>query len=236
MLNPELHYLQPGDFADVWHEDCNLPQSETNSNTQVDASPEVQLHVEFLGIAKCTFLDLYYRYFHNCHPCVLPWRRLQKQYENATKRKRMNPLISVMRYIGSLFAGSNLSSQLSQLARKAISEAQNDLSNPFMVQCHLIYSIALFWCGDKTQSREHMDAAIRTALDLTMFRRQFAVDNGEGDAVLEESWRRTWWQVYITDAIFAAIRREAAFPTREVDASVELPCEEEGYEAGVSLP
>jgi hypothetical protein len=80
-----------------------------------------------------------------------------------------------------------------------------------------------------------MDAAIRIALDLTMFRRRFAVENGEGDAVLEESWRRTWWQVYISDAIFAAIRREAAFPTREVDVSVELPCEEEDYETGVSL-
>jgi hypothetical protein len=105
-----------------------------------------------------------------------------------------------------------------------------------MVQCHFIYSIALFWCGDKTQSREHMDAAIRIALDLAMFRRQFAVENGEGDAVLEESWRRTWWQVYITNAIFATIRREAAFPTRDVDVSVQLPCEEEDYEAGVRLP
>lgn len=53
---------------------------------------------------------------------------------------------------------------------------------------------------------------------------------------MEESWRRTWWQVYITDAIFAAIWREAAFPTRVVDVSVQLPCEEENYEAGVSLP
>jgi hypothetical protein len=138
MLSPTLHYLQPGDFPDVWPEDRHLPQSETNSNTQVNSSPEGQLHVEFLNVANCTFLGLYYRYFHNCHPCVLPWRRLQKQYENATKRKRINPLISVMRYIGSLFAGSNLSSQLSQLAMKAISEAQNDFSNPFMVQCGVI--------------------------------------------------------------------------------------------------
>ncbi len=81
-----------------------------------------------------------------------------------------------------------------------------------------------------------MDAARRTALDLAMFHRQFAVENGEGDKVLEESWRRTWWQIYITDATFAAIRREAAFPTREVEVLVELPCEEEDYEAGVSLP
>ena len=34
-------------------------------------------------------------------------------------------------------------------------------------------------------------------------------------------------EVYITDAIFAATRREAAFPTRDVDVSVQLPCEED---------
>lgn len=147
----------------------------------------------------------------------------------------MKPLVSVMRYIGSLFAGSNMSAQLGQLAQKEIWEAQNNLPDPFMVQCHLIYAIALFWCGDKAQSREQMDAAIHAALDLAMFRHQFAIENGEGDAVLEESWRRTWWQLYIADAIFAAIRRETAFPTSEVDVSVELPCEEEYYESEVRL-
>jgi hypothetical protein len=139
-----------------------------------------------------------------------------------------------MRYVGSLYADSNLSSQLRQLVETAISETQNEYPDPFMVQCHLLYSIALFWCCDLAQSREHMHVAIRTALDLGMFRRQFAVENGEGDPVMEESWRRTWWQVYIADAFYAAIRREVAFPTREVDISVELPCEEQDYEAGVS--
>lgn len=147
----------------------------------------------------------------------------------------MGPLISVMRYVGSLFTKSKLSPQLRQLAEKAISEAQIERPDPFMVQCHLIYSIVRFWCCDPVQSREHMHIAIRTALDLGMSRRQFAKENGEDDAVLEESWRRTWWQVYIIDAFYAAINREAAFLTHELEVSVGLPCEEQDYEAGVSV-
>jgi hypothetical protein len=68
MLNPDLHYLQPGDLPDVWPDDCHLSQSEASSNPQADGSPEGQLHVEFLSTANYTFLDIYYRYFHNCHP------------------------------------------------------------------------------------------------------------------------------------------------------------------------
>jgi hypothetical protein len=81
-----------------------------------------------------------------------------------------------------------------------------------------------------------MDAATRLALDLGMHRRQFAEQNGKGDEVLEESWRRTWWQLYVVDAFFAAMARANTFPTCNVDATVDLPCEEDEYEAGVSYP
>lgn len=108
-------------------------------------------------------------------------------------------------------------------------------TNPFTVQSRLLFSIALFWCGSRQQSQSEMDAATRVALDLGMHRLEFAEQNGKGDAVLEESWRRTWWQVYIADAFFAAMARKSTFTTCNVDATVALPCEEEEYEAGVSF-
>jgi len=81
-----------------------------------------------------------------------------------------------------------------------------------------------------------MNAATHLALDLGMHDRKFAEQNGNGDAILEESWRRTWWQIYVADAFFAAMARANTFPTCNVNATVELPCEEEDYEAGVSYP
>ncbi len=71
-------------------------------------------------------------------------------------------------------------------------------------------------------------------MNLAMFRRQFAIENGEGCPALQESWRRTWWQIYIVDCFYAAIQRNISFPTRDITATVDLPCEESEYESGVS--
>jgi hypothetical protein len=46
-----------------------------------------------------------------------------------------------------------------------------------MMQCRLLFAIALFWCGEKRQSQDEMDAATRLTLDLGMYRRQFAEQN-----------------------------------------------------------
>ncbi|KAK1243455.1 hypothetical protein MKX07_004083 [Trichoderma sp. CBMAI-0711] len=52
-------------------------------------------------------------------------------------------------------------------------------------------------------------------------------------SVLEESWRRTWWELYVTDALFAGIRHLPTFTLWQVDADVDIPCEEEQYIEGV---
>lgn len=187
-------------------------------------------------IAEDTFIDLYYRYFHKSHPCVLPRWRLEHQYKNSVHREALEPLILVIRFIGSLYARSPQSTQLRSQCSRAVSYSPTHSLNPFAVQSHLLFSIALFWCGLRQQSQDSLAAATRLALDLGMHRREFAGQNGKGDAVLEESWRRTWWQVYIADAFFAAMARANTFPTCNIDVTVELPCEEEEYQAGVSFP
>ncbi|KFX96907.1 hypothetical protein V490_03076 [Pseudogymnoascus sp. VKM F-3557] len=171
-------------------------------------------------------------HFHRCHPFVVPQNCLQRLFEDKTKQANVTPLISVMRFIGSLYAYSNQSCQLREQVTIAIAEAPRDLQCPFMVQCHLLYSIALYWSGEQSLSRDEIDTAIRIALNLAMNRRQFAVENGNGDPILQESWRRTWWQIYIVDADFAAIKRAPTFPTMNVEVTTELPCEEAEYASG----
>lgn len=64
--------------------------------------------------------------------------------------------------------------------------------------------------------------------------RRFATENSEGDPILAESWRRTWWQLYLTDALIESSNHATTFGTsqREVSATVELPCEEAEYNSG----
>lgn len=144
-----------------------------------------------------------------------------------------------MRFVGSIYLSSHQASlrpkcsQLEELVSSTLAHVPTTSMNPFMVQCHLIYSICLYWRGNVPKSRLHMGIARQLALDLGMHRREFATDHGNGDPVLEESWRRTWWQVYIVDAFYSAIKRSADFPSYHVQSTTDLPCEEEDYERGV---
>ncbi|KFY64539.1 hypothetical protein V496_03189 [Pseudogymnoascus sp. VKM F-4515 (FW-2607)] len=70
------------------------------------------------------------------------------------------------------------------------------------------------------------------ALEIKMQSRSFAQENGEGNAVLEESWRRTWWLLFITDGTFAGVMRETSFRLSNIPTDVDLPCEEREYAEG----
>jgi hypothetical protein len=80
-----------------------------------------------------------------------------------------------------------------------------------------------------------MDAAVRLGLDLQMYRQDFAAKHGAQDAVLTECWRRTWWMLYMVDGFYAGTLGAMNFITMDVDATVDLPCEEVEYEQGVSF-
>ncbi|KAK4946531.1 hypothetical protein LTR10_014383 [Elasticomyces elasticus] len=101
-----------------------------------------------------------------------------------------------------------------------------------MVQCRILYSIALFWNNYKDEAKREMDAAVQLGVDLQMFRQDFAAKHGAQDAVLTECWRRTWWMLYMIDAFYAGTLGAMNFATVDVDATIELPCEECDYEQG----
>ncbi|KAM6486399.1 fungal-specific transcription factor domain-containing protein [Trichoderma sp. SZMC 28011] len=194
--------------------------------------------LQSVDITRDAFIDVYYNCFHRYHPCVLPRRFLERYLQDPIRQDELRPLVYTMRFIGSVYLSSNQPSlrpkclELEELAASAIAQIPPTSCNFFMVQCHTIFSASMYWRGNTAKSRHHIDTAIQLALDMGMHRREFAVDHGEGDAVLEESWRRTWWQVYMIDAYYSAIKRNAGFATFSVDATTDLPCEEEEYEEG----
>jgi hypothetical protein len=96
--------------------------------------------------------------------------------------------------------------------------------------------MVLFWHGDQAESRREMDIALSIVVDKSMFRREFAEEHSMGDAVLAESFRRTWWMVYIVDAYYAGTTGTMNMAVMHVDATADLPCEESEYESGVITP
>jgi hypothetical protein len=86
----------------------------------------------------------------------------------------------------------------------------------------------------RLEARKTLDLAILIALELDMNKRDFARIHGEGDPVLEESWRRTWYILSITDQHFAIVVNCPIYQLANIASDVELPCDDEFYEAGVS--
>lgn len=179
------------------------------------------------------YIGLYYKHFHHLHPCVLPRRHLDKMLETSPNHPRLELLLSVLHSIGSLYSSFS-QCRLDKITNR-ITTGIDTVQDAFSVQCLLLNSIALYWCGQEQSSREEMDHAINIALSISMHSRAFATANGLESPVLEESWRRTWWQLCIVDAYYAAMLHQTSPLMRRPDITTALPCEESDYEAGVCL-
>jgi hypothetical protein len=161
----------------------------TSGDAEISSNPDSQ------------YLSLYYSSFHAAHPCTLPLSALK----NRLTDPRVQPLLKVICYVGSIFDSSSPSSEIwSQRARDAISKIRAKIvADPFDVQAILLYSVAVYWCNEPDHGVELLNEVIRMAVTLGMNEKEYAQNYGEGNAVLEESWRRTWWVIYITDAHIA---------------------------------
>jgi hypothetical protein len=179
------------------------------------------------------YIGLYYQHFHHLHPCVLPRKHLDKMLEDASGHSRLELLLSVMRSVGTLY--SPFSQRRQDKIVHRISSGIDPVKDAFSVQSLLLNSIALYWCGQEESSREEMDHAISIALAIFMHKCTFATAHGLANSVLEESWRRTWWQLCIVDAYYAAMLHQTSPLMCRPDVTTELPCEETEYEAGVRL-
>lgn len=177
-------------------------------------------------------LDLYYAFFHDAHPYVLPQKFLNQRLK--TDSASLEQVLPVLEFIGSLFAHSSAKKAMQERAG-SILLADSLPDNGFSVQALLGFAIAVHSCDEFTNARGILDRAIRMALRIDMNAEAFATLNGEGNAVLAESWRRTWWYLYITDGIFSGIRHRLSFALRDIKSEVNLPCEDADYNSGVSI-
>jgi hypothetical protein len=181
-------------------------------------------------------LDLYYTYFHTSHPCALPKNVMKQKLNDDIPGVKL--LTLVMRFIGCLYAPivcSKICSQPLEEQVKVELAVQQLYTTGYEIQALTLYSLAIFWCDDLHRSREILDDATTKALALGMNLREFATDHSGGDPVLAESWRRTWWLLYLTDAHLASSTHATYFTTsqRNITATVDLPCEESQYISGV---
>jgi len=171
--------------------------------------------------------NLYYSNFHAAHPILVPRAWYNEQHYPKY-------LTSVVQFIGSHFSTSVSSDSLRNAVGKKLASA--DAHTSTMVQALLLFSIALHSRNEAKEAQENLARAVDLALELGMNRSCFAVLNGHQQPIVEESIRRTWWELFIVDGYMAALHRKTGFKSSQVDMGIALPCEETIFTEGICPP
>ncbi|KAL6808468.1 hypothetical protein J3E69DRAFT_185177 [Trichoderma sp. SZMC 28015] len=170
--------------------------------------------------------SFYYHAFAS-NPFVLPRCHLS-QIDDA---KSLHILVAAMRWVGSLYINATVQTDLYNAAHSSIYDDQAP-RNGFLVQAMMLLLVALDGSCQRRESLRILSDVELLALEIGLNKRNFAALQGRDSPVLEESWRRTWWYLYIMDGMIAGIHRESSFALFDVSADVLLPCEEHQYLSG----
>ncbi|RAL67083.1 hypothetical protein DID88_007863 [Monilinia fructigena] len=175
---------------------------------------------------KC--IEAFFYHFWPAHPFLLPRDNLLRLFK---EKKQLEHLEAAMRYVGSFYIDQAPTTALCLEAERAIYRADCP-KDAFKVQAMLILCIGLDGYTYQEKALQVLNDAQALALQLGMNKREFAEIHGNGWPSLEESWRRTWWEMFVVDGMIAGVHQKSFFPMKDIPAEVGLPCEEYEYISG----
>src|SRR2546421_428854 len=144
------------------------------------------------------FQDYQVPCFNPAHPFVVP-----PQFYGSNPSAVPSHLQTVLRFIGSHFVPGGCPNPLRFAAVTAMSDVVP--ADGYKVQSLLLLSMGLFARFEQVPGVEALQTATDLALRLGMNHATFASFHSQGNEVLEESWRRTWWNLYTVDGLVSAI-------------------------------
>ncbi|KAL1645494.1 hypothetical protein SLS58_003803 [Diplodia intermedia] len=198
--------------------------------SQVAVAPKLVGH----RLGECGLSNMvcsaFFSFFAPAHPFLMP-RSYLLDFLCSSNSKRQPHLEMAIQYIGACYV-PQASPQLMEEALRYTLFQQNLPRDSFMVQALLLYAIGLKANDRGSMADDMLSKAIDIALAIGMNDREFAIRNGCGNRLLEESWRRTWWELYVADGFFAGVSQRTNFRLRDVPTDVPLPCEEVEYASG----
>jgi hypothetical protein len=145
-------------------------------------------------------IEAFFYHFYPAHPFTLP----RESFFALRKERPLGHLEASMRWVGSFYVREAPTVALGMEAERAV--YHNDCpKDAFRVQAMLILAIGLDGYTYQEKALRILVDAQDLALEFGMNKREFASMNGNGSAMLEESWRRTWWELYIVDGMIAGV-------------------------------
>ncbi|KAL4968103.1 Zn(II)2Cys6 transcription factor [Aspergillus stella-maris] len=202
------------DFNDYEDGTVSLPKTEP-------VSPDV---------AYDPMIQLYYQNFHRSHPVMVPRKALDSICYIAPSH-----IFSIMRYIGAhYYPNTTLKEKYRQAAFACLSDPT--MHEGFQVQAVLLLAIVEHADCHEQSAHQLIQAAASIALDIGLNKSSYAMDNSFGHAVLEESWRRTYWELYVVDGLMAAMGQQRPFHLYKEPVNMPLPCAEDMYTVERIIP
>ena len=197
----------------------NSPGYLSGSNTSTSTSGDTASSVTSTHKLGDPLVDAFYTCFYPGHPFVVP-----PQYYGGDPSAVPDHLQNVLRFVGSHFVPGACPGSLRVAALASISD--NVAEDGYKVQSLLLLAMALFARFEQAQGFDTLQTAVNLALRLGMNHRSYSSFNGQGNKILEESFRRTWWNLYTVDGLVSAIDGLGwTCSLRDIPTDVPLPCE-----------
>jgi hypothetical protein len=211
---------------------CDRPEPIVQTHRSLDGASEQLSRHRTKDTTPATqdeeyLTNLFYSHFHPTHPFLVPHSRYKTQGYPMHLRL-------VVQLVGSQYAPTKSSDGLLD----AVDATLATISDPSvsLVQSLLLFAIVLHARLEMAKAIVILARASDTAISLGLNRVEFAFVNGMQDPLLEESLRRTWWELYVVDGYFAALHRQTTFKCDSVESTVSLPCDESLYIDGMLRP
>lgn len=202
----------------------------TNGSTRPMGLTTQPANQQMPSLAERCF-EAFYHFFHAGHPFVLPRDSMLRLMKDGVAK--LDAVVTAMRYLGSSYldAGPARAMYLDEAIR--LCYLPSTPKDGFLIQALLLIIVGLDGSCQQERARELLADCERIALEINLNTRAFATMHGGGNPVMEESWRRTWWDLYVCDGMIAGVHRVTNFLLFDIAADVALPCEEHQYLSGV---
>lgn len=181
----------------------------------------------FTSAETSHLVSLYYSRFHRSHPMLVPSAHFSaQQYPDY--------LVLAVCLVGHHFASHRPSTSLIRTAA-SLAESSHGADHVHhqiqtLILCALITSSA---SKQSSLADNYITKAAQLAWASNLHCLDTNIAHDAARSIEQESLRRTWWELYIVDAVLALLRhRPPSFPSASSSSQPLMPCPEIHYETG----
>ena len=203
---------QAAQIAQGWHGYQGFPQLQH----------EAVVAEDFLS----DLVSLYYSNFHDNFPILVPYKFYTEVLGGPAKAPAT--VTAVIECIGSRYSKHHDETLYLRRLEAHISSPQA-VRDGYHVQALFLISVIYHALDWEVQHITALEQAIGLALKLSMNLAMFGEVASPGNSILQESWRRTWWELYAHSIGMAAARQEPFLRLKVVATDHRLPWEEFHY-------